>query len=822
MEQKFLEKIDRIDIPISGMSCASCAARIEKGLTDIKGVKKVVVNLASENATLLYNSEQTSLSNFIDKIRSLGYDVKKERITIPIQGMSCASCVNRIEKAIRDLRGVIQVSVNLATEKATVEYLSGIVSLNDFKKLIEALGYKILELKEEDLVEKEKALREKELDRLRIKFIIGGLLFISILFMMYGAGILEKRLGISREINFFIQFLFASPVQFWAGWQFYVGFWKAARHKTSDMNTLIALGTSAAYFYSLIITFFPHWIMVNGLMLDVYFDTSSAIIVLILLGRFLEAKAKGRASEAIKKLIGLQPKTARVIRSGNEVNIPIGEVIPGDIIIVRPGERIPVDGLVREGYSTVDESMITGESLPVEKRVGDRVIGATINKTGTFKFEAERVGKDTVLAQIINLVKEAQGSKPPIARMADVIASYFVPIVMAIAIFTFAIWFFWGPNPSTTFAFLNFISVLIIACPCALGLATPTSVMVGTGKAAENGILVRSAEALEVTHKLNTIILDKTGTLTKGEPSVTDIIPFGEYERNEILTLAASVEKVSEHPLGLAVVKKAKEEDLNLIDPEYFESLTGYGVEAKINGRTILIGNDRLMEDKGIVLNHLIEKAKDLSNQGKTPIFLAVDQRLCGVIAIADTLKENSKTAIEMLKDIGLEVVMITGDNERTAKAIASQIGIKRVLAEVLPEKKVEEVKRLQLEGKKIGMVGDGINDAPALSQADVGIAIGTGTDIAMESADIILMSGDLKGIVTAIALSKATIRNIKQNLFWAFAYNSILIPVAAGILYPFFGILLNPIFAAGAMAFSSVTVVLNALRLKRFKPPLS
>ena len=589
------------------------------------------------------------------------------------------------------------------------------------------------------------------------------------------------------------------------------------------MNTLIAVGTSAAYLYSLIVTFVPHRIMVKGLMMDVYFDTSAAIIVLILLGRFLEARAKGKTSEAIKKLIGLQPKTARVIRNGNEVDIPVEEVVSGDIVVVRPGEKIPVDGIVKEGYSSVDESMVTGESLPVEKEeLGISVIGATINKTGTFKFEATKVGKDTVLAQIVRLVQEAQGSKPPIARMVDVIASYFVPVVISIAIITFIVWYFFGPHPALTYAFLNFVAVLIIACPCALGLATPTSIMVGTGKGAENGILIRGAEALETAHQLNTIVLDKTGTLTKGEPSVTDIIESEKFTKKEILTFAASAEKGSEHPLGEAIVKKAREENLNLLDSKDFQAIAGHGIEATIDSKRILLGNLRLMEERKVFLNGLLEKAEQLSNEGKTPMFLAVEGEVAGIIAVADTLKENSKKAVEALHQMGLEVVMLTGDNQRTAKAIANQIGVDRVLAEVLPEMKAEEVRRLQSEGKKVGMVGDGINDAPALAQADVGIAIGTGTDVAIESSDITLIGGDLRGVVTAIALSKATIRNIKQNLFWAFAYNTILIPVAAGVLFPFFGILLNPIFAAGAMAISSVTVVSNALRLRRFKPPVN
>lgn len=815
-------ELERIDLPLTGMSCASCAAKIEKGLAGVEGVSKATVNFAAEKATVVFNPNQTDLSRLIDRVKDLGYGAKSEKVVLPVKGMTCASCVNKVERALRSPKGVIQASVNFATERASVEYVPGEVTVRDLKKAVEEAGYEVLEVTEEDVVEKEKLARQAELLKLKQKFVMGAALLVPILILMYGGSFLEKWVGLSMETNFFVQFLLATPVQFWAGWQFYVGFWKAARHKTSDMNTLIAVGTSAAYFYSLIVTFVPHRIMVKGLMMDVYYDTSAAIIVLILLGRFLEARAKGRTSEAIKKLIGLQPKTARVVRNGNELDIPVDEVVPGDMIVVRPGEKIPVDGAVKEGYSSVDESMVTGESIPVEKKIGDSVIGATINKTGTFKFEATRVGKETVLSQIVRLVQEAQGSKPPIARMVDVIASYFVPIVIAIAAITFIIWLAWGPHPAFTYAFLNFIAVLIIACPCALGLATPTSIMVGTGKGAENGILIRGAEALEIAHRLDTIVLDKTGTLTKGEPSVTDVVESAPFIGTEILTLAASAEKGSEHPLGEAIVRKAKEEGLTLFETRDFQAIAGHGIEATIDSKKIFLGNLRMMEEKKISLDGLAERAEQLSGEGKTPMFLAVDGKGAGIIAVADTLKDNSKTAVSTLHRMGLEVVMLTGDNQRTAKAVANQIGIDRVIAEVVPERKAEEVRRLQTEGKKVGMVGDGINDAPALAQADVGIAIGTGTDVAIESSDITLIGGDLRGVVTAIALSKATIRNIKQNLFWAFAYNTILIPVAAGVLFPFFGVLLNPIFAAGAMAFSSVTVVSNALRLRRFNPPMN
>jgi Cu+-exporting ATPase len=586
------------------------------------------------------------------------------------------------------------------------------------------------------------------------------------------------------------------------------------------MNTLIAVGTSAAYLYSVTAMFFPHLFSVQGLVAEVYFDTAGAIVVLILLGRLLEARAKGQTSEAIKKLIGLQAKTARVVRDGQEADIPVEEVEIGNRVVVRPGEKIPVDGILKDGHSAVDESMVTGESIPVEKNAGDAVIGATINKTGTFTFEATKVGKDTMLSQIIKMVEEAQGSKPPIARLADIIAGYFVPTVIGIALITFVVWYFFGPAPALTYAVLNFVAVLIIACPCALGLATPTSIMVGTGRGAESGVLIRGGEALETAHKLKAIVLDKTGTLTEGKPSVTDIAAFGDFKEAEILRYSASAEKGSEHPLGEAIVNQAMEKNLPLMSPENFNAIAGHGIEATIEGKSVLLGNVKLMRDRNIALEDLERKAEEFSNQGKTPMFVAVDNQPAGIVAVADTLKENSKAAVEALHKMGIEVAMITGDNKRTADAIAKQIGIDRVLAEVLPDGKADEVKKLQAEGKKVAMVGDGINDAPALAQADVGIAIGTGTDVAIESADIVLISGDLRGVLTAIALSRATIRNIKENLFWAFAYNTILIPVAAGVLFPFFGILLNPIFAAAAMGLSSVTVVSNALRLRRFRAP--
>jgi Cu+-exporting ATPase len=819
------EGVKKVELPITGMSCASCVAKIEKGLSKMSGIVDAKVNFATERATITFDPSRVGMGDFVTTVKDLGYEAGVEKVTLPVHGMSCASCVKKVEDALGGLEGVVRASVNFATERATVQYIPGAVSMEDFRKAVREAGYEVLEVEaasKEDIVDREKAARETEYRKLKRKLITGVILVIPMFLLAYWKMVgLNALYDLSRDANFVLQLIFQTPIQFWVGWQFYAGAWKTARHRSADMNTLIAVGTSAAYLYSVLATFFPGLFSAEGLSAEVYFDTAGAIIVLILLGRLLEARAKGQTSEAIKKLIGLQAKTARVVREGTEVDIPVEEVGIGDLVVVRPGEKIPVDGLVKEGRSSVDESMITGESIPVEKNPGDEVIGATINKTGSFRFEATKVGRETMLSQIIKMVEEAQGSKPPIARLADIISSYFVPVVIGISIVTFVVWYLFGPAPALTYAVLNFVAVLIIACPCALGLATPTSIMVGTGKGAENGVLIRGGEALETAHKLAAIVMDKTGTLTRGEPSVTDIVVLNGHKEADILRYAASAEKGSEHPLGEAIVNRAKEENLPLSDAKDFRAIAGHGIEATIDGKSLLLGNAKLMKDRGIRLKGLDKKAEDLSNQGKTPMFVAIDQNPAGVIAVADTLKENSKEAVEALHDMGVEVAMITGDNRRTAEAIAREIGIDRVLAEVLPEGKANEVKKLQAEGKKVGMVGDGINDAPALAQADVGIAIGTGTDVAMESSDITLISGDLRGVVTAIALSRATLRNIKQNLFWAFAYNSILIPVAAGVLFPFFGILLNPIFAAAAMGLSSVTVVSNALRLRRFKPPM-
>jgi Cu+-exporting ATPase len=816
-----LRGLDKLDLPITGMSCASCVSRIERGLSKIQGVAGVKVNFASEKASIDFDPSQVVPRALVQAVKDLGYEAKSKKSVLAISGMTCASCVNRVQKVLNHTPGVVEATVNFATEKATVEYLVDQVTVGDLGRAVAAIGYRIVETDERGDVDQEEIAREAEFKKLKRKFITGIILVAPLFLLVHWDKLgLSGVLPLSRQANFILQLLLQTPVQFWVGFQFYKGALAAARHRTSDMNTLIAVGTSSAYLYSILATFFPGLFSAEGLAPRVYFDTAGAIIVLILLGRLLEARAKGQTSEAIKKLIGLQAKTATILVNGQLHDIPVDEVLIGDIVVVKPGEKIPVDGEVIEGHSTVDESMVTGESIPVEKTAGHEVVGATLNKTGAFRFKATKVGKNTILAQIIKMVEEAQGSKPPIARLVDVIAGYFVPAVILAAIVTFTIWFFFGPAPALTYAVLNFVAVMIIACPCALGLATPTSIMVGTGKGAEHGVLIRGGEALEAAHKLSTIVLDKTGTITRGEPVVTDILPAPGYQLDDVLCLAASAEKGSEHPLGDAIVKEARDKDLTLYEPTAFNAIPGHGIEATIAGKKLLLGNTRLMRDNNIDMENIAHRSDSFSSEGKTPMWVAVDGNIAVIIAVADTLKENSRNAVGALHRLGLEVIMITGDNRQTADAIASQIGIDRVLAEVLPEGKVREVKKLQAEGKKVAMVGDGINDAPALAQADVGIAIGTGTDVAMESSDITLISGDLTGVVTAIALSKATIRNIKQNLFWAFAYNTILIPVAAGVLFPFFGILLNPIFAAAAMGLSSVTVVTNALRLRRFRPP--
>jgi len=807
--------LQHLDLPIVGMNCASCAVTVEKSIKGMPGVARASVNFSGEKASIDYDPKQTDLALIAKVINSTGYRVGGTTVEFGIRGMSCASCVNRIETALRETPGVLKASVNLSTEQAQVTYLPDLVDTQKLIKAIESTGYKAHLLIGASVEDRERRERKREFNRLRNRFVFASAFSIVILIFSFPEIFAFLR-PISEHVRWIILFALTTPVLFYSGANFYTGAYKALKHRSADMNTLIALGTGAAYIYSLVATFLPS-LLPQG-MRNVYFDTTAVIITLILLGKLLEARAKGRTSEAIKKLMGLQAKTARVVRNGEEQDIPIEEVLVDDIIVVRPGEKIPVDGIVINGSSTVDESMITGEPIPVKKETGDEVIGATINKTGTFRFKATKVGKDTALAQIIKMVQQAQGSKAPIQRLADIISGYFVPVVIVVAILTFVIWFDFGPQPSLIYALTTFVTVLIIACPCALGLATPTSIMVGTGKGAENGILIKDGEALETAHKMNVIVLDKTGTITVGKPTLTDIIPVNGMSAEELIQLTASVERGSEHPLGEAIVESAKEMGIQLTEPDDFKAIPGHGVKARVKGSQVIIGNDKLMQEQNIKVNGLEQRAAELADAGKTPMFVAVDGAIAGIIAVADPLKEDSIKAIAALKELGLKVVMITGDNKHTAEAIARQVGVDRVLAEVLPEEKAFQVKKLQQEGHVVGMVGDGINDAPALAQADIGIAIGTGTDVAMEASDITLIKGKLSSVVTAIKLSKATMRNIKQNLLGSFFYNTAGIPVAAGILYTFFGIVLSPIIASAAMAMSSVTVLSNALRLRRFK----
>ncbi|MGV3467262.1 MAG: heavy metal translocating P-type ATPase [Heyndrickxia sp.] len=802
------ENKKEVHLQIAGMTCAACANRIEKGLNKVDGVESANVNFALENATIQYDPGITNIDEFQAKVKNLGYDVVTEKNEFAITGMTCAACANRIEKGLNKLNGVSNANVNLALESATVELNPLEVSTQDVIKTVEKLGYGAI-LKDENNSEKAANYKEKEIERQKRKLIVSVILSIPLLWAMVGHFSFTSFIYVPMIfMNPWVQLVLSAPVQFIIGKQFYVGAYKALKNKSANMDVLVALGTSAAFFYSLYLTIAS--IGSHG-PVELYYETSSILITLILLGKLFEAKAKGRSSEAIKKLMGLQAKTAMVERNGIEQEIPLDQVMMNDIVFVKPGEKVPVDGVILEGISAIDESMITGESVPVDKTIGDAVIGSTINKNGFLKIKATKVGKETALAQIIKIVEDAQGSKAPIQRLADQISGIFVPIVVGIAVVTFLIWFIWvnpGDFPS---ALEKFIAVLVIACPCALGLATPTSIMAGSGRAAEIGVLFKGGEHLEKTHLIDTVILDKTGTVTNGEPVLTDVFVNNGFNEDFLLELVGTAEKQSEHPVAQAVVNGVKDRNITLTDVSEFNAIPGYGIQAKINNNSILVGTQKLMKKYNIAIESALDTMHKLESDGKTVMLVGVNGEYAGMIAVADTVKETSKAAIGRLKNIGIEVIMMTGDNQRTAASIGKQVGIDRVIAEVLPSGKAEEVKKLQEQGRLVAMVGDGINDAPALVTADIGMAIGTGTDVAMEAADITLIRGDLNSIADAIFMSKKTITNIKQNLFWALAYNTIGIPIAAaGFLAPW--------LAGAAMAFSSVSVVLNALRLQKVK----
>ena len=804
-------------IKIEGMSCAACANRVEKAVKKLEGIEQANVNFATETLSVSYDEERISKQTIEEAIMKAGYKVHKEikHYLFEIEGMSCAACANRIEKIVKKQSGVQSAVVNFASEKLSVSIDESVINIGEIKEKVAKAGYQLVHTKQE--ANKLKKINE---DRKLFWRFIGSMLFtIPLLIIsmghMIGMPLPSVISPMDKPLHFaLIQLVLTVPVML-IGYKFYQVGIKNLFTLSPNMDSLIAVGTLAAFGYSI---YAMVQIIQTGdsmYVMHLYFESAATILALITLGKYLEARSKGKTSEAIKKLMGLAPKMATLIRHGKEVVIPVEEVSVGDIIIVKPGEKLPVDGKIIEGSTAIDEAMITGESIPVEKGIGDEVIGASINKSGYIKYEATKVGKDTTLAQIVRLVEEAQGSKAPIAKMADIISGYFVPIVIGLALLAAIGWLMAGE--SITFALTIFISVLVIACPCALGLATPTAIMVGTGKGAENGVLIKSGEALETAHHINTIVFDKTGTLTEGKPKVTDVISL-QIPEDELLLLAASCEVGSEHPLGEAIVRFAKEKNMSLKESSHFKAVTGHGIEAIVEKQEILIGNKTLLHERAISSDPLEHEANQLAEEGKTPMFIAIDGKLEGIIGVADTLKPNSKAVIEALHHMGIKVAMITGDHQKTAEAIAKQAGIDEVLAEVLPKDKAQVVEKLQKEGGKVAMVGDGINDAPALAGADLGIAIGSGTDVAIESADIILMKSDLMDVITALKLSKATIRNIKENLGWAFGYNVLGIPVAMGLLYIFGGPLLNPMIAAAAMSLSSVSVLCNALRLRKFK----
>ena len=822
------QRSERVALSVGGMTCPHCPPAVEKALKSVDGVRKAHVNLAGATAHVEFDPSRTKVADLLRAIRSSGYAAGTARIRIPINNMHCSSCVTRIELALQTTPGVVSARANLGPNAADVEYQPERTSFAALRQAIEQAGYKVAEPKkpreaEDEDVDPEEAARQEEYRTLMRKFWFAAAVSIPVMALSYPDLIPGLREwmpmgGETRRIVWAMLGVLSLPVMLWSGSQFFTGMWDALKHRAANMHTLIAIGISAAFLYSVVAVAVPG-IFPDPALAEVFWDVTDIVVALVVLGLALEIKAKGRTSEAIKKLIGLQAKTARVVRDGKEVDVPVEEVVANDIMVVRPGDKLAVDGEVIEGSSAIDESMITGESMPVEKHVGDEVIGGTLNKTGSFKFRATKVGKDTALSNIIRMVKDAQGSKAPIQRVVDMVSGYFVPTVMILGTLSFVVWYLIGPEPRFVFATIVLVTTLIIACPCALGLATPTSLTVGIGKGAENGILIRSGDALQTSQNLDAIILDKTGTITRGEPALTDVVTATGAKEDDVLGLAASLERGSEHPLGEAIVKGAEAKGIRLSATDGFAAIPGHGVSGRVNDRDVLLGNAKLMRDRKIAIDALIGQWERLANEGKTPMYVAVDGKAAGLVAVADTVKPDSKAAIDLLKKMGIEIVMLTGDNQRTADAIAREVGVDRVLAEVLPDAKAHEVQKLQLEGKTVGMVGDGINDAPALAQADVGFAIGTGTDVAIESSDVTLIKGSLLGVATAIEISRATMRNVRQNLVGAFGYNTLGIPVAMGLLYPFFGLLLSPLIAAAAMAFSSVTVVSNANRLRFFQP---
>ncbi len=818
--------LDHLDLRIGGMTCAHCPPAIESALKAIAGVAAVQVNPATKIARIDYDPSQTKIAAMLKAVRAVGYTAGAATVRIPIANMHCSSCVVRVELALKMTPGVVSARANLGPNAVDVEYQPEKVSFDGIQSAIESAGYRIAQPRiapQSETLDPGEVANEQEYNALMRKFWFAAAISIPVMALSYPDLIPGLRdwmpMGSStRRVVWALLGLVSLPVLVWAGSQFFTGMWDALKHRAANMHTLIAIGISAAYAYSVVAVAVPE-IFPNMALAEVFWDVTDVVVALVVLGLALEIKAKGRTSQAIKKLIGLQAKTARVIRDGKEIDIPVEEVLVEDVVVVRPGEKVPVDGKVIAGASAIDESMITGESMPIEKQVGDEIIGGTLNKTGSFRFTATKVGKDTALATIIRMVKDAQGSKAPIQRVVDTVSGYFVPAVMILAVLAFIAWYNFGPEPRLIFATVVFVTTLIIACPCALGLATPTSLTVGIGKGAESGILIRSGDALQGSEKLDAIILDKTGTITRGEPALTDVVVTSGHDEQQVLRLTASLERGSEHPLGEAIVNGANARKIALIDTEDFAAIPGLGVSGRVDGRQVLFGNAKLMRDRAVAIDLLLSEWERLANEGKTPMYVAIDGKAAGLVAVADTVKPDSKAAIALLKDLGIEVVMLTGDNERTGRAIAREVGIDRVLAEVLPNDKAHEVQKLQLEGRSVGMVGDGVNDAPALAQADVGFAIGTGTDVAIEASDVTLIKGSLMGVVTAIAISRATMRNVRQNLVGAFGYNTLGIPIAMGLLYPFLGLLLSPLIAAAAMAFSSVTVVTNANRLRFFQP---